>query len=300
MESNCRPLYDKRLVQHFVENILEISKPDELKVAVNKITSAELKLPNTKNKTTLKHDSFRDPNYVDEKSRIQLRNQIFEELISTERPEDDDKITIGYGGALPRGTEVKSENQAYIIIGPPASGKSSISNKVSDHYGAIILDSDFAKRKFPEYSEDYGASLVHEESTAIVFGEQDVTEYNMLEYCCAVGHNIVIPRIGHNVAPILKLTDKLKEYNYEVHITLISLDRKKATQRAYYRFLETGRYVPLTLIFDGYANDPILSYYRLKDKTCFKSYGKISTDVKKGHSPILVEGSEGNPAKLFE
>ncbi len=300
MDSYRRPLDDARLVQLFAENILEITNPRKLEKAVQIILEAELQLKGIDNKSTLRYDSFRYPNYVDRKSRKNLHKRIFEELCFFERPNNDDNIKLGYGGALPIGNKPEKERQAYFVIGLPASGKSGITNNISDKYRAIILDSDFAKRKFPEFKMDIGASLVHEESSDIVFGEQKVVEYSMLEYCYTGGFNVVIPIISADVRRILSLTEGLKTYNYDVHITLVSLDRKKATQRAFNRFVKTKRYVPLSLIFDEYANDPILSYYRLRDKSCFKSYGKVSTDVPFGCPPKFIEGSEGNPAKMFE
>jgi len=299
MNTFCRPLNDARLVQHFVENILEITNQNEITRAVKLIVSTELQNSITAAKSTLHHEDFR-LKYVDNKSRMKLRKRIFEELVFNERPSDDEQIRLGYGGALPIGIRPKQDRQAYIVIGLPASGKSTISNKISDNFGAIILDSDFAKRKLPEYKQPFGASIVHEESTDIVFGEQNIAEFNMLHYCCATNTNIVIPRIGHSTKPILDLAKKLIDCQYDVHLILVSLDRLKATQRAYLRYVKTRRYVPLSLIFDGYANDPILSYYRLRNNLFFKSYGKISTDVEKNFPPKFIEGTIGNPAKLFE
>jgi hypothetical protein len=300
VEAFQRPLNDKRQVEHFVKNILEIPYGDAFSRAVNKITATELQCNGVQGKSTLIYDNYREVGYVTGDSRIALRKTIFEELVTQERPENDDDIRFGYGGALPRGKPPQIERQAYVVIGPPASGKSAVSSKISDHFGAIILDSDFAKRKFPEYPDAFGAFLVHDESTAIVFGEENIVKYNLLEYCCAYGYNIVIPRIGHKINPIIELAEKLKKWDYAIHLTLVNLDRKNATQRAYYRFEKTGRYVPLSLIFDGYSNEPILSYYVLRDTPLFKSYGQISTDVPVNSSPKWMESSEENPAILFK
>jgi hypothetical protein len=83
---------------------------------------------------------------------------------------------------------------------------------------------------------------------------------------------------------------------------LVSLDRKNATVRAINRFKLTNRYVPLSLIYDVYANEPILTYYRIKTfhDFEFKSIGKISNDVAIGNAPRFVEGNnKSNPAYLY-
>jgi len=95
----------------------------------------------------------------------------------------DEDITLGKGGSAPI-KKLKQNGKAFIFIGLPASGKSTISNEISDKHGCFILDSDFAKRKIPEYHDlQFGASLVLEESIDIVFGEEKKTGYkSLLEY----------------------------------------------------------------------------------------------------------------------
>lgn len=301
MKPYCRPFNDERLIEHFVINILEIRNTAQCKKAIKSITNAELQMAGIKdNNFTLNSDSYRDLEFKNEEKRIELRKRIFEELIKFERLEKDDKIKLGTGGALPKDKKIKSEKQAFLLIGLPASGKSTVTNKISDYYGAVILDCDYAKRKLPEYNKTYiGASLVHNESNLIVFGKKGSNELNVLEYCCMKGYNIVIPKIGHDLEDVLDFTKNLKELGYDVHITLVSLDRKKATQRAYCRFIESKRYVPLNLIFDWYSNEPIITYYRLKDNNIYSSYGAISTDVGINEPFICKEYNFNNPAKLF-
>ena len=66
------------------------------------------------------------------------------------------------------------------------------------------------------------------------------------------------------------------------------------------RFIESGRYVPIGLIFDGYANDPLNTYFLLKDGIDldiqpFDSFGLISTDVPKGNRPRILQASTSSP-----
>ncbi|MBY0377490.1 MAG: zeta toxin family protein [Gammaproteobacteria bacterium] len=250
---------------------------------------------------------FRDGKYRDETDRWKLRTKIVEELFTLKRLSKDDTIRLGKGGALPI-CDVQNNKQAMILIGLPASGKSSIAHEVSDNYGAIILDSDFGKRKFPEYKRyKYGASLLHEESDIITMFSEDVIKpknfRSLIERCILNSSNIVIPKIGYNADSIEKLAEKLKlDLGYDVHLTLVSLDRRKATLRAINRYKQSKRYVSIGLIFDGYSNDPTLTYFRLKQKNTnlFSSFGEISTDVPYRTPPICIEFENNNPAHLYK
>lgn len=102
---------------------------------------------------------------------------------------------------------------------------------------------------------------------------------------------MVIPKIGHNRESIIKFARRLKLLNYSVFLISIEFDRVKATQRAYSRFKASGRYVSLSLVFDCYANDPTLNYFKIQQRhyDTFDGYAQISTDVPKGELPVLLE-----------
>lgn len=48
---------------------------------------------------------------------------------------------------------VRRGKQLHLLLGLPASGKSTIADKISEATGARILDSDMAKEMIPEYSD---------------------------------------------------------------------------------------------------------------------------------------------------
>ena len=63
-------------------------------------------------------------------------------------------------------------------------------------------------------------------------------------------------------------------------------------KRSFERFLSTQRYVSLAMIFDWYANDPSLTYYKLKNYSkLFSSYELISFE----HEPKILEQSANAP-----
>jgi hypothetical protein len=297
-----RQLQTDAQTTEFVQGVLKLQDPEAVAAAARRITDAEILEEVLSRRSTLTSNDFRDYRYAHDQSRRLLREQIREELTRRKRLKKDDDIALGKGGARPR-TALQSQSQAFILIGLPASGKSTAASEVADHYGAIVLDSDYAKRKFPEFDRLFGASLVHNESALVVFGNPDYpTEYPVINYCIDRKHNLVIPKIGNNEEAIVPLAETLQSAGYQVHLTLVNLDRLQATQRAYSRFLTSGRYVSLTLIYDVFANEPQLTFQRLKDSQhpAFASYGSISTNVQPNHRFQFISGDAANPASLYQ
>lgn len=291
MSDFCRTLITDIQIEQFVENILEIYNETEKRAAINLIANAERNMSTYFNHSTLHQEDYRDFSYRNEKIRLALRNEIINELFTLKRLNSDDDIALGQGGAAPR-THVMKEGKVFYLIGPPASGKSSIAAKIADTFGCYILDSDFAKRKFPEYKNQISAaSLLHEESNALIFGEN-----GLMDLCIREKSNIVIPKIGNKESSIKKLCTGFKEAGYSIYLISVDLDRQIATQRAFYRFKKTKRYVPLALIFDGYGNDPTLNYFKLKRSlhNIISGFCQISTNVAIGESYILEEEENFN------
>lgn len=225
-------------------------------------------------------NKFRDIKYSDDSARLQLRKEIVEELFSKKLLENDNHIKLGKGGARPNKLKKK---QAFILIGLPASGKSSVAIMIAEKYGAIILDSDFAKRKLPEYSVfPWGASLVNSESSWITFGiKNDPTFESLYAKAISKEYSVVIPKIGAEPGDIIPYCENLKRLKYEVHLVLVYLPKEKSTVRALTRYRKSNRYVPLSLIFDTFGNNPALSYFLLKNKRpkFIDTFCVINTDV---------------------
>lgn len=288
-------------IENFIKNVIHLDEDEDFEGQFNdcvfKIIAAEMQINTVKNKDTLTHTDYRIGDFSSEEQRKKLRKQIYQELIENIRLDNDDKITMGNGGALPQ-TELKSNREAYLVIGLPASGKSEISNLLSDKYGAMILDSDYAKRKFPEFNAPYGATVVHEESGIVVFGGnvKYAKESSVLEYAIKHGHNIVIPKIGDVKSKIYEFAKNLNLLGYKVHLILVRLDREKATKRAFKRFVNTGRYVPLPLVFDVYSNDPTITFYDLyHNNEYFESFTMLSSDVPVNNPKIKILSTDKSP-----
>ena len=298
MSDIFRVLLTDEEVEHFVAGVLKISKTKDKRRAINKIAEAERNISSYKYYSTLTHRENRDFEWRDEEKRESLRNRIIEELFTLPRLKDDDSIKIGHGGALPK-SKVQAERKLIYIIGPPAAGKSGIASKIADLYGAVLLDSDYAKRKLPEYTNQIGAaSLVHEESSDLIF---NTNKDSLVSRCLENGYNIVIPKIGDDIQSIIEFCKKIAVVKYKVYLVSVDLDRQKATERAYHRYLKTGRYVPLSMIFDKYSNQPTLNYFYLKQRNSelFSGFAQFSTDVPLGTPPICCESIDMDELKMI-
>lgn len=304
----ARPLLNHEVVIAFLKNCIGMSSAPFTtrggqSIALNKLTqkirNAESEMQTTDEQQTLTNSTNRFPEYKSTAARQELREQILAELLALGRLDDDDKIELGRGGAMPKGgpDEARAERQAYVIIGLPASGKSTIVNQAADRLGACIIDTDFAKRKIPEFAgTPAGANLVHSEARELTFGDR-----SLFSYCLDEGINVVVPKIGDDYQSIVNIRDNLKKRGYSVHLTATVLTREKATLRALNRFVDTERYVPLGLIFDTYANDPIMNYYRFRCEE-FKNPGTWismgAVDSSNGNAECIDFTDENNPAYL--
>lgn len=296
----ARLLQNQQQVNHFLHSVLNIDRAHYKHKIEYNVMTAEKGIIDGLMEPTLTSLEYRDMTYRTEKDRLALRNQIVEELFNIDQLPNDDEITLKNGGAKPARTQRTQD--AFILTGLPASGKSSIATKIATEYGAYILDSDFAKRKLPEYDGfPWGASIVHAESRNIVFGPDSNSFQCLFSRVVDGQQNLIIPMVGDpgNVTELGKL---LRQLGYNVHLTLVYLPKEKATTRALKRFNDTNRYVPLSLIFDVHSENPALTYFLLRTKATelFTSFGIINTDVPKGSTPLCTDLAGGNPTKLFK
>lgn len=191
-----------------------------------------------------------------------------------------------YGSGAP----VKAR-QAFIIIGPPAAGKSTIAEPLAKAAGALIVDSDKVKEMLPEFQGGIGAMAVHVESAEINEG--------IFDEAVSSGDNIVLPIIGRDEKALRDRADGLKKNGYQVHLILVNLDRDKTTQRAIRRFQETGRFVDPNYVYNVVGNMPLNVYTQIsRSEHGFDSTTHLDSDVPVGEIPRLIQSSDQLPAVL--
>jgi predicted ABC-type ATPase len=187
-------------------------------------------------------------------------------------------------GAVSFSGEIRCEKRLDIVIGLPASGKSSaLVEPISEMYKSRVIDSDEAKKLLPEYNDGWGAGIVHKESQVI----SDKQLFSALNK----GENITYPRVGGDCVELQKIIAAAKQKGYSVYVHFNKLDRNKALGRMISRFLETGRYIKPELI-SKYGSAISDTYEHLKKMPALvNGFSKWSNDVPLGRRPKLIEYS---------
>lgn len=259
-----RPFSTHTAVLTFLIEVLRYNDDAKTSNLAKRLRDAEVLSQNESERNTLVSDTHRDAKYSTAAKRGPLCQQIIEELYTLKRLSDDSKTLLGKGGALPRHSKLRYDAQAICVIGPPAAGKSRVANAIAEHFSALVVDSDFAKMKLPEFDGGQGASKVHEESDALMFNASHLhgKVIPLLERAVNDHANVVIPKVGRNLDDLEVFQSLLADKGYKTHLVLISLDRHSATRRAIDRFIRTGRYVSPVYVFDEVAHEPQLTYYR--------------------------------------
>tara|TARA_A100000171_G_scaffold44659_1_gene47679 strand:+ start:9052 stop:10422 length:1371 start_codon:yes stop_codon:yes gene_type:complete len=195
---------------------------------------------------------------------------------------------LEYGGRPRIEGEVK---RAVIVLGPPASGKSSISNPIARKINATIIDPDEAKKTLPEYKGGLGTNAVHRESKEITA--------ELRELVSMKGDNVVIPTVGDEVDKISDMVSYWKNKGYEVDLVDVVVPANEARARMLNRFSKTGRLIPFEYI-DEVGDLPTQTYDIIKSQGIADGYTRIDNSV--GYydlKPIkedtrgLAEGIEG-------
>lgn len=201
----------------------------------------------------------------------------------------DGKRKVSYDGP------VRNDRRLDIVIGLPASGKSSaIVDDLSATYGSRLHDNDEIKQLIPEFNDGWGAGLVHEESSEI--------SDTLLDLSLERGENIVLPKVGSlkksnpaKETSIERFIKDAKDHGYEVYVHNVELPRNKAKARMMSRFADKGRFFSPDMpdaYFDEAGNSLIdAQYERLKQGDLIDGYSKWNNDVPKGANPELIESN---------
>ena len=173
------------------------------------------------------------------------------------------------------------EKKVFIVVGPPASGKSTVADPLAERYGARIYDSDEVKALLPEFDNGVGGPAVHDESNLIM--------YHAMRDARRRGDNIVLPIVGKGQDKVRTILAKFQNEGYEGHIVFMDLPAEEAASRAAARFKSNGRWVDPEYVL-SVKDGPAKTYEAVKG--LFKSYVRYSNDVPQGSAPKLIEASE--------
>ena len=205
-------------------------------------------------------DTFGTTDQINTPARQKLRREIADKL-------------YGDGAA-------KKEGKVWLVLGVPASGKSTFSDPLVEREGALLIDSDEAKKMLPEFSNGLLAGAVHEESAAIADAAIKRAVVNR--------DNLVLPLVGKTMSNLQEKIGGLKEAGYEVNLIYVDLPVEKAIERTKARFRHTGRLVPPDYLHKV-GLKPRENYDKLKVTKEVDSYEAWDNNVNKGDNPIPLE-----------
>lgn len=218
---------------------------------------------------------------IERKDRESITEYALEKMLEFGSAIVDNDGNTRYNGS------VKQGNRLDIVLGLPASGKSStIVADLSRVYSSKMIDCDEAKKMLPEYNKGWGSNVVHKESQNIEIATFRASLKN--------NENIVLPKVGGNVKKILtEYIVPAKQAGYSVHIHYVELNRNVALGRMLGRFLDDGRFLDPNLI-NKYDNPMIgntvnQTYEELKNNSMIDGYTKWDNNVEFGCEPILIE-----------
>ena len=176
---------------------------------------------------------------------------------------------------------------ANVVIGPPAAGKSAISNPLAIKFNATVVDPDEAKFILPEFMGGVGGNAVHKESKILSNLVKDVAKKK--------GDNLVIPTIGGDPNKIKNIIGDLQIDGYKVNLVLTDIDPDLALVRMNTRFLKKGRLINQDSA-NAYKGKSNTTYDLLKKEGIADGYAKIDTTTRIGEPKKIFEDT----AKIFE
>ncbi len=145
---------------------------------------------------------------------------------------------------------------AIVMMGGPASGKSSLLAKVmADTTGYVTVDPDEVKDRLPEFalavanSDKLAAARAHEESSTAIAEK-------IKERAIEGGYNVMLDGTGKNGKKYLAMVQRLKERGYEVRVIMPHISVAEGVMAAEKRAHRSGRFVPLDFIRQAYEVIP--------------------------------------------
>ena len=176
---------------------------------------------------------------------------------------------------------VKYERKAWVVIGPPAAGKSTIANPIARDNNAAIIDADDAKKVLPEFAGGIGAGATHNESSDLAAKVRSIM--------IAQGANIVMPRVGDDASKMEQLIKDLKSQGYQVNLVHMKVKETTAMKRMVKRFIRTGRLISARYL--GAVNgNPDRTYAHLRSLGIADGYVQYDAEAD-GQKPVVVEST---------
>lgn len=177
-------------------------------------------------------------NDIERKNPLKLTSKEMEDHAKHLLDVEHGSAVIENGKVLNFNGDVRQEHKAFIIIGRPAGGKSSVfANPLSSEHGARILDSDIVKEWLDGYDNGFGAGYVQNMSSDIAELATQMAVKN--------GENIILPRVGGWAESVIREAVALRFAGYEVQLYYNDVVPDTSYMRSMSRFAKTGRFLSL-------------------------------------------------------
>lgn len=200
------------------------------------------------------------------------------------------RAEYGQGAKPPPGQPPRAD----IWMGPSGAGKSTMEQRFLDSgHKAVRIDADRFKERMPENDNGLGANQVHEESSNLA--------NRLMDRARTHGDNISVAIVGKtysNADPhdpgVLERVQSLKAQGYDVHLHLINAKPETSLENTTRRFVEQGRYISGTYVYNGVDSKPVTSFKQLAttNKDLFSSVEAINNENR--GSPVTYHPELGD------
>jgi AAA domain len=182
---------------------------------------------------------------------------------------------------------VKNEGIATIVLGPPAAGKSTFSERLALERYSAIVDSDEAKKILPEYDGGAGVNTVHAESGALA--------QLVAKQLARSNANLVFPTVGADPNAIRQLAAALKGLGYRIDLVHVNVAPDEAFRRMIGRYRK--RLIALEY-FKEVGDRPRQTYYIAKGEGLAHETVEIDANGAPGQH-VITEGAGTEPASYL-
>lgn len=271
----------KQLANPDIEDVELISHP-----AVLKQNEALMEVPSTTRMEGFGSEQFAKDRQINiiNKSGVEEATTGYERAIQNQYRRSGELAWIDDGLEVPANYKVGAQKKAVIMIGAPASGKSTISNPLARKLNARIIDPDDAKKILPEYQGGVGGNAVHPESKVI--------SQHVFEGASDAGENMILPTIGHSPEKIRNMAKTLQAKGYTVDLVHVSVSPENVISRMLNRYANTGKFTP-TDYLRSKTGKPTEVYNLLKQEEIFNGYAKIDNNPARELPRTLIEDTAG-------
>lgn len=161
------------------------------------------------------------------------------------------------------GQDSAKQRDAWLVIGPPASGKSTASKLLAKKHKAEIIDSEEVESYFS--SKTMSVNAIREEA--------DMLSWMLAGKLVSDGFNVIIQMVGQDPRKVDEVKHLLKsKFSYRVHLVLVDEEPEVCAARVIRRFEETGRFVDPAYVLYDVARKPRYAFDVLRRQGGWDSY----------------------------